>query len=168
MTEPATMLPRLPVAELITLLQHSGEGRIALVGIETSAVADQLRQEVQSATFECAVRGTDWFAEVSDLSQCKLIYVCPGDLGTAEFEHRLAGLRDRCQALLLVEESAEAPLLTEAQYFALGFQRHAVSAASAACVSLYAYSLYDYKTPPDWLNAKYWAHPERFDLPETS
>lgn len=28
---------------------------------------------------------------------------------------------------------------------------------------LYRFDLADYKTTPDWLNARYWAHPERWD-----
>lgn len=28
--------------------------------------------------------------------------------------------------------------------------------------ALYRYNIYDYKDTPDWLNAKYWAHPERW------
>jgi len=30
----------------------------------------------------------------------------------------------------------------------------------------YAYSLSDYKQAPEWLNARFWAHPERFDIHE--
>ncbi len=28
---------------------------------------------------------------------------------------------------------------------------------------LYRYDLHDYKTTPDWLNPRFWAHPERWD-----
>lgn len=28
--------------------------------------------------------------------------------------------------------------------------------------ALYRFNIYDYKDTPDWLNAKYWAHPERW------
>ncbi|MFO7541446.1 MAG: DUF6231 family protein [Thiobacillus sp.] len=32
-----------------------------------------------------------------------------------------------------------------------------------AQVRVYAYDLDTYKTVPDWLNARYWAHPERWE-----
>ncbi len=28
---------------------------------------------------------------------------------------------------------------------------------------LYRFDIADYKTTPDWLNSRYWAHPELFD-----
>lgn len=33
---------------------------------------------------------------------------------------------------------------------------------TAAQVRIYSYDLDTYKTVPDWLNARYWAHPERW------
>lgn len=32
-----------------------------------------------------------------------------------------------------------------------------------AALLTYVFDLYDYKTTPDWLNSRFWAHPERFD-----
>ena len=29
---------------------------------------------------------------------------------------------------------------------------------------MFEFRLHDYKQRPDWLNARYWAHPERFDM----
>lgn len=34
--------------------------------------------------------------------------------------------------------------------------------ASAPSVTLFRVALHDYKTVPDWLNARFWAHPERW------
>ncbi len=33
----------------------------------------------------------------------------------------------------------------------------------AAALLTYVFDLYDYKPTPDWLNSRFWAHPERFD-----
>ena len=41
-------------------------------------------------------------------------------------------------------------------------------AAPAPEAVLYEYRLRDYKQPPDWLNARFWANPARFDLDEES
>lgn len=50
--------------------------------------------------------------------------------------------------------------LAPADMFAFGFR----CLAQIGDDSLYEYRLSDYKTPPDWLNARYWANPERFAL----
>ena len=44
--------------------------------------------------------------------------------------------------------------------FAFGFRRLAADADGA----LHEYRLRDYKMPPDWLNARFWANPDRFGL----
>lgn len=60
-------------------------------------------------------------------------------------------------------------------FFSFGFRRLSLHAgdtdragtpgatATAQSVRLFEFSLSDYKLPPDWLNARYWANPERFD-----
>lgn len=48
--------------------------------------------------------------------------------------------------------------LSRSDFFSLGYTE------CTASTDLYLYSLKHYKTPPAWLNAKYWAHPERWDL----
>ena len=72
--------------------------------------------------------------------------------------------------LVLVEQSlpgAGAPQLGSERFFAFGFRRLA-SAENQPVehTRWYAYRLSDYKQAPDWLNARFWAHPERFDLPD--
>ena len=42
----------------------------------------------------------------------------------------------------------------------LGFTIHASDREHG--INLYQYDLDTYKTVPDWLNARYWAHPERW------
>lgn len=59
--------------------------------------------------------------------------------------------------------------LADNQFFAFGFRRLDVlcgplTSADEPC--WYEYRMSDYKSPPDWLNARFWANPERFDLPE--
>ena len=70
--------------------------------------------------------------------------------------------------------------LSRTDFFALGYQECAIAGVSResspdthpvdevmaeeATGVHYLYSLRHYKTPPAWLNAKYWANPERWDL----
>ena len=49
--------------------------------------------------------------------------------------------------------------LTDADYLALGF----FCLPSWSGWRCYAYDLYRYKHTPEWLNARYWAHPERWE-----
>ena len=51
--------------------------------------------------------------------------------------------------------------LDDAAFRALGFTLSGTD--TAANVSVYDYDLATYKTVPDWLNARYWAHPERWE-----
>ena len=59
--------------------------------------------------------------------------------------------------LLFVETDETLPAET---LFAFGFRRLAADADGA----LHEYRLRDYKMPPDWLNARFWANPDRFEL----
>ena len=53
-------------------------------------------------------------------------------------------------------------------FFAFGFRRLNVldSAAMTSDARLFEYRLSSYKPSPDWLNAQFWANPERFDADE--
>ncbi|OBS08039.1 DUF6231 family protein [Acidihalobacter prosperus] len=46
---------------------------------------------------------------------------------------------------------------------ALGLRAVGVYPRAAGRLALYHFDLYDYKRTPDWLNARFWAHPERWD-----
>jgi len=59
--------------------------------------------------------------------------------------------------LLAVQESCA---LDEATFRALGFTLTVTDTAEG--LRIYDYDLATYKTVPDWLNARYWAHPERW------
>lgn len=61
--------------------------------------------------------------------------------------------------ILLVVQSDCA--LDEAMLRALGFTLSATDPAED--VRIHYYDLDTYKTVPDWLNARYWAHPERWE-----
>ena len=51
--------------------------------------------------------------------------------------------------------------LDEAAFLALGFTLSAIDAAAG--MRIHYYDLDTYKTVPDWLNARFWAHPERWE-----
>lgn len=90
-------------------------------------------------------------------------------IGT-EDPQSLLGLACRASPrLLLIEQTGSESsnfLLADEQFFAFGFRVAEKTEESGLQRALYAYSLSDYKRAPDWLNAKFWAHPERYDLLE--
>lgn len=51
------------------------------------------------------------------------------------------------------------------KYFAAGFTEAVYWDDSAGPAAVYVYRLSHYKSQPSWLNSKYWANPERFDMP---
>ena len=52
-------------------------------------------------------------------------------------------------------------ILDEPMFRALGFTLSATDAAEQ--MRVHFYDLDTYKTVPDWLNTRYWAHPERWE-----
>ena len=52
-------------------------------------------------------------------------------------------------------------VLDEDMFIALGFALAATD--TTANVRIHEYDLDTYKTVPDWLNARFWAHPERWE-----
>lgn len=63
------------------------------------------------------------------------------------------------QRLVISIESSEPD---DAAFFAFGFRK--LQLADQGSIRLFEYCLSEYKQVPDWLNARYWANPERFGL----
>ena len=74
-------------------------------------------------------------------------------------QHLISQTRLYLAPRLLLVERAEAALDAEA-FRALGFTLSTHDAAEN--LNVYDYDLDTYKTVPDWLNARFWAHPERW------
>ena len=48
--------------------------------------------------------------------------------------------------------------------FAMGFRRALNMVSDGSEYQLYEYRLKNYKQAPDWLNSRFWANPERFNI----
>jgi hypothetical protein len=81
-------------------------------------------------------------------------------LDAAQAQHLIsrARLYVAPRILLVVQQGG---VLDEATFRALGFTLSAADTMEDR--RLYDYDLATYKTVPDWLNARYWAHPERWE-----
>lgn len=80
-------------------------------------------------------------------------------LPAVEARALLAHLRDRAAAHTVLWLDASRAALGEEDVRALGFRVLARDGAQVLC----GFDLADYKDRPDWLNAKHWANPERWD-----
>lgn len=68
---------------------------------------------------------------------------------------------------LLVHTLRSSPV--DAAFFAFGFRRlNVIVNSPLGTHRWYEFSLSDYKQAPDWLNARFWANPERYDLDDES
>ena len=76
----------------------------------------------------------------------------------------LGSVRDlHAKALLVLVSLGHAGYGTrwrDADLLGYGLERIGEYLVQGQRLALYRFDLYDYKTPPDWLNSQYWAHPE--------
>ena len=93
----------------------------------------------------------------SELFNHSILVVSPA-LDAASLEHCIAKLRDQVSrhTIAIVIEPSE---FGAAGFVSLGFDK----ADSPDGLSIYSFSIDTYKPAPDWLNSRFWAHPERFD-----
>ncbi|MHB8915693.1 MAG: DUF6231 family protein [Thiobacillus sp.] len=81
------------------------------------------------------------------------------DLDAAQARALLARARDFIAPRIIVIADAHCALM-QLDFLALGYET--LAADPAAQITLYQFDLATYKHVPDWLNARFWAHPERW------
>lgn len=127
------------------------------------------RQPARLLARDARARG--WAAAHATAHSCEVV----NETGTLRIDVALVGDAldglDKPAALLLLGElirhapvvlvaAQEESPLAFADFLSLGMQRLQPPDANGHAV--YGFDLCHYKTVPDWLNAKYWAHPERW------
>ena len=80
-------------------------------------------------------------------------------LDAANARTLLARVRDFVSPRIIVMADAHCAL-ARLDFLALGYET--LAADEAEQIALYQFDLATYKQVPDWLNARYWAHPERW------
>ena len=83
-------------------------------------------------------------------------------------EQLLARLRDRhgtriLAVVPLIQRPGHASRWEANELLAFGMTSLGVAHQSDGDYQVYLFDLFDYKTVPDWFNARFWAHPERWD-----
>lgn len=86
----------------------------------------------------------------------------------ARGEQLLSRLRDRNAGSVWVvvgpaAKSGDDTAWRQADFIALGFRRAPNTRELSEDWHVYRYDVHDYKLTPSWLNARYWANPERWD-----
>ena len=83
-------------------------------------------------------------------------------------EQLLARLRERhgtriLAVVPLIQRPGHASRWEANELLAFGMTSLGVAHQSDGDYQVYLFDLFDYKTVPDWFNARFWAHPERWD-----
>ena len=156
--------------ELTSLVRQIAPQRLLLLGpCARRIVAEYLAAAPVCDLIEFSDAGQ--FVSDSDAARFDLGVVC-GVIEHMELREAgvlIARLRDLlCQRLLLVVPIGEQWEHHRSQWqqpdlLAYGFTLLSSKQRDGRRVEVYGFDLATYKTTPDWLNAKYWAHPELFD-----
>lgn len=80
-------------------------------------------------------------------------------LDAAQARALLARVRDFIAPRIIVIADAHCAL-TKLDFLALGYE--ILASDPVESITLYQFDLATYKQVPDWLNARFWAHPERW------
>jgi hypothetical protein len=134
--------------------------------IEDRILAELQQRKPASLLAEGAVAQA--LAHVHFASHADCVLVAPADaadmaiafldaIGGKAQVFALIGLLKQKAPAVLIAVNDGAPMGFN-DYLSLGMQR--LAEADERGRSLYLFDLHTYKPAPDWLNAKYWAHPE--------
>ncbi|MFK7861863.1 MAG: DUF6231 family protein [Granulosicoccus sp.] len=91
----------------------------------------------------------------------------------AQFERRLGRAVRACphRVLLHCATTKANPGRADEEFFAFGFRKLPVvqdAGRAHTTTKWFEYRLSQYKPAPDWLNAQFWANPERYDIDDDS
>lgn len=95
----------------------------------------------------------------ADHAQLALVKDALHDLDAAQARALLAHARDFIAPRIIVIADAHCAL-SRLDFLALGYET--LGAGEVETITLYQFDMATYKQVPDWLNARYWAHPGRW------
>ena len=147
------------------LLEHAPPKAVAAIGMLASSALD-----LEAGALANAQRNEfPWEEAVTRLPAIGMQDLAVASVGDgaapdqATAEPVLALLRDiyaRRTMLLISEQAAEATPWRNSDLVGLGFTRIGVFTGPAGAVNVYGFDIATYKTTPDWLNPRFWAHPQ--------
>lgn len=162
---------------IASLLVSGAPGLVALMGepvFRLQAAVSKAHEDTNLETVQIQTFEELFHAAQANSNQPADRTLCLS-LPASELPNAQTLLGEACRAAprLVIVEHAECQsgdgLLADEQFFAFGFRKLGNSVEPSGVKRCwYAFSLRDYKQAPDWLNARFWAHPERFSLSENS
>lgn len=154
----------LPVA--LRYLREINAKNVLVVGQGADSVAQAYRT-LQPGCAITAGRSTD--ANTAERYHAAILIGCIEYMEKGAALALIARMRDQYAASLLVivpigpEWKGLVSEWREPEFLGLGMQVYAKVVCEAGIMRCYRYDIHDYKQVPDWLNSKYWAHPERWE-----
>lgn len=104
---------------------------------------------------------------VGSPSEIAIVIDAPSVLSRVQTRQLLAALRNRgigaIVAAFRVEPARSEGRWSTSEFLGLGFRRLPATRDIRSHYWLYRYDIHDYKITPDWLNARHWANPGRWD-----
>lgn len=143
--------------ELIRLIESLKPSTLLLMGEELNS--PQVAETVQTA---------DSLEKLKSITRQRLAIIngFPEEISADDGTQILAALRDlKAEIIYVLHRDADERWL-EADFRALGFRHIKQYPKETPSKTLYYFDIYDYKLTPDWLNSKFWANPERWDIYE--
>jgi hypothetical protein len=137
---------------LAEALQRSSPRHICALDVAALAIARDLLPEASVALFAAP-------AQNDPPAQLALVMNALNDLDAAQARTLLARVRDFITSRIIVIADTRCPL-DRMDFLAIGYDT--LGTDKAGQTKLYQFDLATYKQVPDWLNARYWAHPERW------
>ncbi len=137
---------------VVEALQRSAPDRIYALDASALEVAQALWPETSVQL--CAAH-----TQTSAPAQLALVMDAVNDLDAAQVRTLLAQVRDFISARIIVIAGARCAL-DRLAFLAIGYD--ALGVDKTENITIYHFDLNTYKQVPDWLNARYWAHPERW------
>ena len=136
---------------LTSALQSVAPEAICALDIGAFHIASGLRPEAQVRLCAIAASGVP--------AQLALVKDALNELDAAQARTLLAQVRNFTSPRIIVLADTHCAL-ARLDFLALGYETLGTDAAEQ--ITLYQFDLATYKQVPDWLNARYWAHPERW------
>lgn len=158
----ASIASRTPQQALAALLaQHAPQSLLLVGATELPAIEAFLAAHPQCryAQTPAGALPADLAAQRFDLA---LFVDCLEHLDKREGLQLLAGVRNLNASKLAVLIDLKACNWRTTDFFALALQASEQFQREQQTLTLFTYDVREYKQVPDWLNAKFWANPERF------
>ena len=157
---------------IVSLLRSGAPKIVVLLGEPVFRLAPALLEPAGSNAIPQVLKSHDLSEYIRgcsaagrDAADC---VICMHLSGLTDNPDELLGTACRASPRLVIAEHSShdetEQTVNDEQFFAFGFRLLGRSEHAGGHSSWYAFSLSDYKQAPDWLNARFWAHPERFDL----